>query len=115
MKRAAVTALLLTFALCLCVFTPLMSAQSKAHVQTGPKEYAEDHHDASMSLMDMIEYYPQASARLVPWVREEMPLPPRNYPAHVIDPVLQRDSMLGPLAASIGLDFEGNDFDTVCN
>jgi Protein of unknown function (DUF1573)/Abnormal spindle-like microcephaly-assoc'd, ASPM-SPD-2-Hydin len=67
-----------------------------------------------MSLKDMIRFYPQPNPPTKPWVRPEFPLPPRDYPARVTDPVLQTGSF-GPLAASIGLNFEGNDFDTVCN
>jgi hypothetical protein len=44
-----------------------------------------------------------------------MPLPPRDYPAHVTDPVLQTGNGFGPLAATIGLNFEGNDFDLTCS
>ena len=115
MNRSAVTALVLCVGLCICVLAPIaLSAQQTAHVQTGPKEYWEDHHDSSLPLADMIRLYPQTNLR-EQWVRPEMPLPPRQYSKHVIDPVLQKESMLGPLAASIGLNFEGNDFDTVCN
>jgi len=68
-----------------------------------------------MSLLDMIRFYPQPNPPSQPWVRPELPLPLRHYPAHVTDPVLQTRSGLAPLAATIGLNFEGNDFDTVCN
>jgi hypothetical protein len=116
MKRGAVTALLLCIAVSLCVFSPLtLSAQDAPHVQTGPMEYWEDHHDISMSLLDMIRFYPQPNPPFQPWVRPELPIPPRAYPAHVTDPVLQTSSGLAPLAATLGLNFEGNDFDTVCN
>ncbi len=116
MNRRAVTALLLGIAVAMCVFSTLASwAQDSARVQTGPREYWEDHHDTSMSLLDMIRFYPQPNPPLEPWVRPDLPLPPREYPAQVTDPVLQTGSGLGPLAATIGLNFEGNDFDTVCN
>ena len=116
MKRSTTTALLLSLVVFASIFTPLtLSAQHRAHVQTGPREYVEDHHDSSLPLLDMIQLNPQPMVHLQPWVRPEMPLPPRNYPAHVIDPVLQTGNPLAPLAATIGLNFEGNDFDTVCN
>ena len=115
MKRSAVTAWLLCVAVSVCVFSPLLlSAQDSARVQTGPREYAEDHHDTSMSLVDMIRLYPQPNPRSEHWVRPDLPLPPREYPADVTDPVRQTSSF-GPLAATVGLNFEGNDFDTVCN
>ena len=116
MNRSTATALLLSLVVFASIFTPLtLSAQHRAHVQTGPREYVEDHHDSSLPLLDMIQLNPQPMVHLQPWVRPEMPLPPRNYPAHVIDPVLQTGNPLAPLAATIGLNFEGNDFDTVCN
>ena len=115
MNRRAVPSFLLCVAVCMCVFsTTALSAQKSAHVQTGPTEYMEDHHDTSMSLSDMIRFYPQPNPPLYPWVRPEMPIPPRDYPAGVTDPVLQ-NRKLGPLAATIGLDFEGNDFDLTCS
>jgi len=67
-----------------------------------------------MSLKDMIRFYPQPNPPTRPWVRPELPLPPRDYPASVKDPVLQT-GRFGPLAATIGLNFEGNDFDSVCD
>jgi hypothetical protein len=116
MNRSTATALLLSLAVFACIFTPLtLSAQHRAHVQTGPREYVEDHHDSSPPLLDMIQLNPQPMVHLQPWVRPEMPLPPRNYPAYVFDPVRQTANTFAPLAASIGLNFEGNDFDTVCN
>jgi hypothetical protein len=115
MKRSAVPALLLCVAVSLCVFSPLaLSAQDSARVQTGPREYWEDHHDTSMSLLDMIRFYPQPNPPAQSWVRPVLPIPPREYPQGVKDRVLQTRSF-GPLAATIGLNFEGNDFDTVCN
>ena len=68
-----------------------------------------------MTLLDMIRSYPQPSPPSQPWVRPEMPLPPRDYPANVTDPVLQTGNGFGPLAATIGLNFEGNDFDLTCD
>ena len=116
MNRSTATALLLSLVVFASIFTPLtLSAQHRAHVQNGPREYVEDHHDSSLPLLDMIQLNPQPMVHLEPWVRPEMPLPPRNYPAHVTDPVLQTGNPLAPLAATIGLNFEGNDFDTVCN
>jgi hypothetical protein len=116
MNRGRVTALLLCVAISVCVFSPFaLWAQDATRVQTAPREYWEDHHDTSMSLLDMIRFYPQPNPPSKPWVRPEMPLPPRDYPAHVTDPVLQTGNGFGPLAATIGLNFEGNDFDTVCN
>ncbi len=115
MKRSAVPALLLCVAVSLCVFSPLaLSAQDSARVQTGPREYWEDHHDTSMSLLDMIRFYPQPNPPAQSWVRPVLPIPPREYPQGVKDRVLQTRTF-GPLAATIGLNFEGNDFDTVCN
>lgn len=115
MKRSSFTALLLGVAVSICVLSPLLlSAQDSARVQTGPREYSEDHHDTSMSLRDMIRLYPQPNPRSEHWVRPDFPLPPREYPADVTDPVRQTSSF-GPLAATVGLNFEGNDFDTVCN
>jgi len=115
MKRSTVTALLLGVAVSICVLSPLLlSAQDSARVQTGPREYVEDHHDTSMSLLDMVRLYPQPNPPSEHWVRPEFPLPPREYPANVTDPVRQTSSF-GPLAATVGLNFEGNDFDTVCN
>jgi hypothetical protein len=75
----------------------------------------EDHHDTSMSLLDMIRYYPQPNPPLEHWVRPELPLPPREYPAGVIDPVLQTRAAATRLAPATGLNFEGNDFDLTCN
>src|SRR5215469_4965821 len=116
MNRSAARALLPCVAVFLIAVSAIPSrAFNSAHVQTGPREYREDHHDTSMSLLDMIRFYPQPPPPLAPWVRPELPLPPRDYPAHVTDPVLQTGSELGPLAATIGLNFEGNDFDTTCN
>src|SRR5215470_18558217 len=118
MNRGRATALLLSLAVIACIFTPpSLSAQHRAHVQTAPREYAEEHHDSSLPLLDMMRLNPQPMIHLQPWVRPEMPLPPASYPAHVIDPVLQ--SAMGgtsaPLAASLGLNFEGNDFDLTCD
>jgi hypothetical protein len=116
MKRGSVTGLLLYVAVSMCAFSPLaLSAQDLAQVQTGPREYGEDHHDTSMSLHDMIRFYPQPNPPLTPRVRPEREIPPRAYPAQVTDPVLQTSPSFAPLAASTGLNFEGNDFDTVCN
>jgi hypothetical protein len=115
MKRSSFTALLLSVAVSICVLSPLLlSAQDSARVQTGPREYREDHHDTSMSLREMIRLYPQPKPPSEHWVRPDLPLPPREYPADVIDSVRQTSSF-GPLAATVGLNFEGNDFDTVCN
>jgi hypothetical protein len=115
MKRSAVSAWLLCVAVSMCVFSTLaLWAQDTARVQTGPREYSEDHHDTSMSLLDMIRLYPQPNPRPEHWVRPDLPLPPREYPTDVTDPVRQTSSF-GPLAATVGLNFEGNDFDTVCN
>src|SRR5260370_39355087 len=103
MKRSAVPALLLCVAVSLCVFSPLaLSAQDSARVQTGPREYWEDHHDTSMSLLDMIRFYPQPNPPAQSWVRPVLPIPPREYPQGVKDRVLQNRSF-GPLAATIGL------------
>ncbi len=115
MKRSAVTPLLLCVAVSMCVFSPLaLWAQDTARIQTGPREYWEDHHDTSMSLLDMIRLFPQPNPPAEHWVRPLLPIPPREYPTDVTDPVRQTSSF-GPLAATIGLNFEGNDFDTVCN
>src|ERR1700687_4397138 len=74
MNRRAVTAFLLSLGFCMCVFfTHALSAQNKARVQTGPKEYWQDHHDTSMSLRDMIRFYPQPNPPTKPWVRPELP------------------------------------------
>ena len=116
MNRTAVSALLLCFAVTACVFAPLaVSAQKTPHVQTGPtRQYAEDHHDTSLPLLDMIQLTPR-TIHPQPWIRPEFPLPTRNYPAHVTDTVRQTTNVTGPLAATIGLNFEGNDFDLTCN
>ena len=115
MKRSTVTALLLCVAVSMCVFSPLaLWAQDTARVQTGPREYQEDHHDTSMSLQDMIRLYPQPNPRKEHWVRPDFPLPPREYPSDVTDPVRQTAAFGAP-AATVGLNFEGNDFDTVCD
>ena len=115
MNRSAVTKLLLCLWVSMCIFSALALAQNSAPVQTGPQEFWEDHHDTSLSLLDMIRFYPQPIPPAQPWVRPEMPLPHRDYPANVVDPVLQRFSGFGPLAPTLGLNFEGNDFDTTCN
>ena len=116
MNRTAVSALLLCFAVTACVFAPpALSAQKTPHVQTGPtRQYAEDHHDTSLPLLDMIQLTPR-TFHPQPWIRPEFPLPPRNYPSHVTDTVRQTSTVTGPLAATIGLNFEGNDFDLTCN
>jgi hypothetical protein len=115
MKRCAVTVWLLCVAVSVCVLSPIvLSAQDSARLQTGPREYWEDHHDTSMSLRDMIRLYPQPNPRSEHWVRPDLPLPPREYPSDVTDPVRQTSSF-GPLAATVGLNFEGNDFDSVCS
>jgi hypothetical protein len=115
MNRSAVKASLLCLAISLCVFSAVgLWAQDSARVQTGPKEFWEDHHDTSMSLLDMIRFYPQPNPRLDHWLRPEFELPHRDFPANVTDPVRQ-NTTVGRLAATIGLNFEGNDFDTVCN
>jgi len=115
MKRSAVTVWLLCVAVSVCVLSPfVVSAQDSTHVQTGPREYQEDHHDTSMSLQDMIRLYPQPNPRSEHWVRPDFPLPPREYPSDVTDPVRQTAAFGAP-AATVGLNFEGNDFDTVCD
>ena len=115
MRRTAVPALLLCVAVSMCIFLPFaLSAQDSARVQTGPRVYPQDHHDTSMSLVDMIRYYPQPAPPSMPWVRPEYPIPHRTFAPDVADPILQTFSP-GPLAATIGLNFEGNDFDTTCN
>ncbi len=115
MKRGTVHTVLLCVAVFLCFASSVGYAQ---HVQTGPKQYFEDHHDTSMPLTDMLRLFPQPKP-LARWVRPEMPLPPRKYPLHVFDPVRQTTDITGLSPAlsapSVGLNFEGNDFDTVCN
>src|SRR5260370_41411009 len=114
MNRSAVTKLLLCVWVSMCIFSTLALSQDSAPVQTGPQEYWEDHHDTSMSLLDMIRFYPQPNPPAQPWIRPVLPIPPRDYPANVVDPVLQHVGGFGPLAATPGLNFAGNDFHTVC-
>ena len=116
MKRDAVPAWLLCVAVCMCILTTVaVSAQDTVQVQTGPREYLEDHHDTSLSLLDMIQLYPQPNPPAEQWVRPLLRIPPREYPAGVMDPVLQTNSGPGTLAPALGLNFEGNDFDLTCN
>ncbi len=106
--------------LCVCSFTPMLLAQKSvdsvtAPIQTGPIEIWEDHHDTSLPLTDMIRLYPQPPPPLEHFVHPVLPIPPRYYPPGQKDGALQTMKLPGRLAASVGLNFEGQDFDTICN
>src|SRR5712692_1883387 len=106
--------------LCVCSFTPMLLAQKSvdsvtAPIQTGPIEIWEDHHDTSLPLTDMIRLYPQPPLPLEHFVHPVLPIPPRYYPPGQKDGALQTMKLPGRLAPSIGLNFEGQDFDTTCN
>lgn len=116
MKPNAVSAWLLCVLVSVCVLTTVaLSAQDSAQIQTSPREYSEDHHDTSLPLRDLIQLYPQPNPPAGHWVRPLLRIPPREFPTSVTDPVLQSSSEPVALAPTIGLNFEGNDFDLTCN
>jgi hypothetical protein len=103
-----------------CCFTATVPAQENTDdralpVQSGPILIPEDHHDTSLPLADLIKLYPQSLPVADHTVRPVLPIPPRYYPSGQEDGALQTAALPGGLAATIGLNLEGQDFDLTCN